>query len=88
MRLDVFLKISGLAKNRTFAKALCDKNKVLINETSAKASKEVHEGDILFIDYGAKKIKIRVKKIPEKKSVSRKERRELYEIMEVERIWF
>ncbi len=88
MRLDVFLKAAGLAKTRTLAKALCDKNRIILNGQTAKASKEIKEGDVLEIDYGTKKIKIIIRKVPESKNIPRKERKELYELTEIERKWF
>ena len=52
MRLDKYLKVSGLAKRRTVAKKLCDAGRVKLNDRGAKASTEVRVGDTLEVRYG------------------------------------
>ncbi|NLB48362.1 MAG: RNA-binding S4 domain-containing protein [Erysipelotrichia bacterium] len=52
MRLDLVLKLSGLVKRRTVAKALAERGFVLINDRVAKPASEVKEYDILELRLG------------------------------------
>ena len=49
-RLDLFLKNSGLLKQRTQAKRACETNCVSVNGRFAKASHEVSAGEIIVVD--------------------------------------
>jgi ribosomal 50S subunit-recycling heat shock protein len=60
MRLDKFLKLSRLIKRRTVAKDVSDQGRVWINGRDAKASSAVKIGDELSIQFGQKKVTIRV----------------------------
>jgi len=53
MRLDKFLKVSRIIKRRSVAKAICDSDRVLVNDHPARAGKEIDEGDILRINLPA-----------------------------------
>lgn len=67
MRLDVFLKTSGLIKRRTIANELCDRGLVLVNGTKGKAGRILKEGDIIDLKIGRYSYKLEVLSIPEKK---------------------
>jgi ribosomal 50S subunit-recycling heat shock protein len=65
MRLDKFLKLSRLIKRRTVAKDVSDQGRVWINGRDAKASSAVKIGDELSIQFGQKKVTIRVDALTE-----------------------
>lgn len=65
MRLDKFLKVSRLIKRRTLAKEVADKGRITINGNQAKASSNVDVGDELIIQFGQKKVTIRVNSLKE-----------------------
>jgi len=52
MRLDKFLKYSGIVKRRTLAKRLCDGGLCAINGQKAKPSADVEPGDIIRLQIG------------------------------------
>ena len=80
MRLDKFLKVSRLIKRRTVAADACSASRVLLNGKEAKPAKEVKEGDVIEIVYGAGSLKVRVRSIVE---VTKKESaQDLYEVIE------
>ena len=60
MRLDKFLKVSGLIKRRTVANEACDAGRVLVNDKPAKASVKVKPGDIIEIQFGTRTVKVEV----------------------------
>ena len=74
MRIDLFLKLIGVAKTRMAAKRLCDLEKVLVGAKPVKPSHETAVGEILEIVLPKKKIQIKVQQIPAGKSVSRQDR--------------
>jgi ribosomal 50S subunit-recycling heat shock protein len=65
MRLDKFLKVSRLIKRRTLAKEVADKGRISINGQAAKASSNVKEGDELAIQFGQKRVSVRIDKVQE-----------------------
>ncbi len=67
MRLDVFLKASGIIKRRTVANELCDRGLVLVNGTKGKAGRIIKEGDIIDLKVGRYSYKLEVLSLPEKK---------------------
>ncbi|MGC8972338.1 MAG: S4 domain-containing protein [bacterium] len=67
MRLDVFLKASGLVKRRTVANELCDRGLVLVNGIRGKAGRIIKEGDIIDLKVGKYSYKLEVIFLPEKK---------------------
>ncbi len=85
MRLDLFLKQTGLIKRRPVAKAMCDANKVERNGKTARASDEVRENDTLRINYGAKTVELEVLMVPTS-AVSKAQRTEFYRITKEERV--
>ncbi|WP_066634314.1 RNA-binding S4 domain-containing protein [Desulfolucanica intricata] len=80
MRLDKFLKVSRVIKRRTLAKEVCDRGQILLNGRTAKAGSVVKPGDILDINFGARRLKIRINLILA--SVPAKEADNMYEILE------
>lgn len=60
MRLDLVLKVSGLIKRRTVAKAITESGKVLVNGKVAKPSTEVKDGDVLTLSLGPRKLVVKI----------------------------
>lgn len=81
MRLDKFLKVSRLIKRRTVANEVSDKGRVLVNNTPAKPSKQLKEGDIIKIESNTRPITVKIIKVPTN-NVSVQEAPSLYEIIE------
>ncbi len=79
MRLDKFLKVSGLSKRRTVAKKLCDADRVRIGGRTAKAATEVAAGDELEIRFGGRLVVVEILSVTEQ-PVGREERRDLYRV--------
>ena len=84
MRLDLFLKQSGLIKRRTVAKAMCDADKINRNGNVARAGDDIRRNDILRIDYGFKTTELEILEIPPP-VLRRTERREFYQVLKEER---
>ena len=59
MRLDLFLKKTAIIKRRTVAKEIVERGHVFINEKQAKPSSEVKDGDIILLNLGNRRIKVR-----------------------------
>ena len=64
VRLDLFLKKSGLVKRRTVAQGLCDAGKVLVNGRVARSAKEVKPGDGLMLIFSTRSVQIEILAIP------------------------
>lgn len=60
MRLDKYLKVSRLIKRRTLAKEASEAERVYVNNTPSKPSKEVKIGDLIKIQFGRKIIEVKV----------------------------
>jgi len=84
MRLDKFLKVSRLIKRRTLAKEVADKGRIWINGKQAKASSNVNVGDELAIQYGQKKVTVRVEQL--KESTKKEEAEGMFTIIHEERV--
>ncbi len=82
MRIDQFLKVARIVKRRSVAKELCDSGAVKVNGQSAKPSREVREGDVVEIDTLTRFLKVKVLKVPKRKNVSKREAKELCQILE------
>lgn len=67
MRLDVFLKVTGIVKRRSLANELCDRGLVLVNGLKGKAGKVLKTGDIVDVKVGSYLYKLQVLSLPEKK---------------------
>jgi len=84
MRLDKFLKVSRLIKRRTMAKEIADKDRITVNGNKAKAASNVDVGDELAIQFGQKKVTIRINSL---KEVTRKDEADmLYTVISEEKI--
>lgn len=84
MRLDKFLKVSRLVKRRTLAKEVADKGRVTVNGNQAKAASDISVGDEIIIQFGQKKVTIRVNSL---KEVIRKDESDmLYTVIGEEKI--
>ena len=77
MRLDKFLKNSRLIKRRTLAKEACEKGLAEINDKLAKPSDSVNIDDIISLQLGERKIRVKVKDISDVNS--KKDAETLYE---------
>jgi ribosomal 50S subunit-recycling heat shock protein len=84
MRLDKFLKVSRLIKRRTLAKEVADQGRITINGAVAKASSTVKIGDELTIQFGQKRLTVKV--IDLKETTKKDEAANLYEVIREERI--
>lgn len=60
MRLDKYLKVSRLIKRRSVAAEACTQGRVMLNEKPAKPSAEVKQGDVLTLQFGERKLQVRV----------------------------
>ncbi len=90
MRLDRFLKLSGLIKRRTLAQKYCLLQKIWVNGVIAKPSKRVSVGDVIEIEFPSKVVTIRVLEAEEK--VVKRKRQSSYEVIlisekDAEREW-
>jgi Ribosome-associated heat shock protein implicated in the recycling of the 50S subunit (S4 paralog) len=81
MRLDLFLKASRLIPRRSLAQEFCEKGLVRVNETKAKASKEIKTADTIEIKRRNRKTTIRILAVPQNKQVSKAAAEDLYEIL-------
>ncbi len=63
MRLDKYLKVSRIIKRRTVAKEIADNGRILVNNRVAKSSTDVSIGDELVIQFGNKKLTLKIEKI-------------------------
>lgn len=85
MRLDQYLRASRLVLRRTVAQELCDAGAVLVNDTPARSSRAVREGDRITVNRRDRSVTVRVLSVPAAKQTSRKEAPALYEILEEKR---
>jgi ribosomal 50S subunit-recycling heat shock protein len=81
MRLDKFLKLSRLIKQRSVAKWACDAGRVSILGRNAKAGTEVRVDDELTINLRDRTLRVKVLALPAG-NVSKEKARTLYEILE------
>lgn len=65
MRLDKWLKVSRLIKRRTVANEVCDKERVMANGRTVKASYDVKVGDVLEIRFGPRVVQVEVLAVSE-----------------------
>ncbi|MFB7036649.1 RNA-binding S4 domain-containing protein [Bacillus altitudinis] len=83
MRLDKFLKVSRLIKRRTLAKEVADQGRISINDTQAKASSDVKEGDELQIRFGQKLVTVQVNEL--KDTTKKEEAAGMYTVLKEEK---
>lgn len=85
MRIDKFLSLIGIIPSRTLSKKACEKGYVFLNGKKVKGNKIIKENDEILLDFPLRKIKIKVLKIPLKGNISKKERKNYFEILMDER---
>ena len=66
MRLDVFLKRTGLLKQRTLAKDACDGGRIRVGGRPAKAGKEIAPGDTIALETAWGFLEIEVTGLPDR----------------------
>jgi ribosomal 50S subunit-recycling heat shock protein len=81
MRLDRFLKLSRLIKQRSVAKWACDAGRVSILGRKAKAGTVLNVGDELTVNLRDRTLRVRVLTLPAG-NVSKEKARALYEVIE------
>jgi len=83
LRLDKFLKVSRIIKQRGKSKFMCDNSHVKVNGNCKKPCYQVNEGDIIEIDDLKATRKYQVLEVPPGKgNVSREKSRTLTELQE------
>lgn len=86
MRIDKYLVIARLVKQRTVAKKLCDNGHVVIDGAKAKAARDVAVGDNIIITNKGRRVEVEVLEIPKSKSLSKEKARELTRLIKEERL--
>jgi ribosomal 50S subunit-recycling heat shock protein len=81
MRLDLFLKWSRVILRRTLAKETCDAGRVRVNETEARAGRDIHVGDTVEIEFPRRRFRFKVRSIPGH-APSKEMAREMIEILD------
>jgi ribosomal 50S subunit-recycling heat shock protein len=84
LRLDKFLKTSLIFKTRSSGEKAIEDGNVMINEKPSKPSANVKVGDFITVVEPLKKTKYKILLILEK-NVSKKDAREMFEIVSEER---
>lgn len=74
MRVDLFLKLVGVAKTRMAAKRMCEAGLVRRGDKPLKPSEEVLPGQALDLALPEREGRLRILAIPPGKSVARKDR--------------
>ena len=64
LRLDLFLKWSGLVRRRTLSKWMCERGAIRINEQTAKPGRAVSVGDRIAILRGERRLLVEVLHLP------------------------
>jgi ribosomal 50S subunit-recycling heat shock protein len=81
MRLDKFLVVARLVKQRARAKEMCGAGHVKVDGKSAKAGRDVNEGETVELTFPTRRLVVRVKAVPGDKSVPKEVARTLYEVL-------
>lgn len=81
MRLDQFLRVSRIIKQRSAAKWACDAGRVEILGRKAKAGGAIKVGDEISVSLRDRYLRIRVRELP-KGNVSKERARALYDVIE------
>ena len=81
MRLDKYLKLSRLIKQRSVAKWACDAGRVSILGRKAKAGTLIRMGDELTISLRDRTLRVRVLEVPSG-NVSKEKAQTLYDLLE------
>jgi len=64
VRLDKFLQLSRLVRRRSLANSLCHAGRVVLNGRPAAPAAGVRPGDLIAIEVGARRIRVRVRSLP------------------------
>ena len=80
MRLDLFLKHTGLVKRRSIAKEMCDGGKVSRNGKKAQPADDVRLGETLTISYGARRLEVKVIDVP-RGQVPKEKREDYFQVL-------
>jgi ribosomal 50S subunit-recycling heat shock protein len=82
MRIDLFLKVSGLLRTRSIAAKAIGSGAVVLNGARAKASSLVEPGSVIdFVKPDGSRITLKVLVVPATRNVSRKDRSSLYSVL-------
>jgi ribosomal 50S subunit-recycling heat shock protein len=84
-RLDVVLNRLCLTRSRNEAKQACDAGAIFVAGKPARASHEVHPGDLVTLRFTNRVLEVRLQQVPVV-PVSKKAAREMYEILRDERV--
>lgn len=79
MRVDKFLNVVNITKRRAIAEDMCRSGVVFINDSIAKASKDVKVGDIISIKFTAHTDSYKVLAVPTSKNVPKNAQAEFVE---------
>lgn len=71
VRLDLFLKWSGLIRRRTLAQWMCERHAIRVNNQFAKAGRPVAAGDRIAIFRGQRVLKVEILALPTRMSTAR-----------------
>ena len=82
MRIDKYLKVSRLIKRRTIAKEVAENERILLNGVVSKPSKDVKIGDIITIEFGTKRVNVKVVSLDV--SVKKEDATSMYEFISEE----
>jgi len=70
VRLDKFLHLSRLVRRRAFANSLCHAGRVVVNGRPAPPAAPIRPGDLITIEAGARRIRVRVRSLPTARGAS------------------
>jgi len=79
VRLDLFLKRTGLVKQRTLARDICDHGCARVDGRTAKASKEIEAGSVIELETDRDIVEVEVLGLPER-NYRRKDGEALYKV--------
>ncbi len=87
MRLDKYLQLSRIIRQRSLGKELCQYDRVFQGDTDdhpLKASHEVNVGDILTVIAYNRRLVVKILEVPATKNVSKQKAKDLYEVIKEE----
>jgi len=85
LRIDIYLKLTGIFRTRSLAGKACKGGYVTIGGAGVKSSHSVGKGDIItIVKPDGSKRSIEVLEIPSGKQVSRKDRQDFFRIVGME----
>ena len=85
MRLDVALNRLCLTRSRSEAKNACEAGAILVEGRPAKASQTLAVGDQITLRFTSRLLVVKLLELPQK-SISKKQAREMYDVVRDERI--